>query len=230
MDDKPSQALRAGRSSSMRLAIDAVHNGEAAAVVSAGNTGALMAMAKFVLRTLPGIDRPAIASFFPTMRGESVMLDLGANVRVRRRQPGAVRGHGQRVRAHRARRARADDRPAQCRHRGDEGPRGSARRGADPARSHAPAGHVPRLHRRRRHRARHRRRGRDRRLHRQRRAEDHRGHGRSSTASSCATASRARWMAGLGYLLARPALNACARGSIRGATMARSSWASTASA
>src|SRR5690606_20905221 len=51
-----------------------------AAVVSAGNTGALMAMAKFVLKTLPGISRPAIASFFPTMRGESVMLDLGANV------------------------------------------------------------------------------------------------------------------------------------------------------
>jgi glycerol-3-phosphate acyltransferase PlsX len=80
MDDKPSQALRAGRGSSMRLAIDAVHKGEAAAIVSAGNTGALMAMAKFVLKTLPGIDRPAIASFFPTIRSESVMLDLGANV------------------------------------------------------------------------------------------------------------------------------------------------------
>ncbi len=80
MDDKPSQALRGGRKSSMRYAIDAVHNGEAAAIVSAGNTGALMAMAKFVLKTLPGIDRPAIASFFPTIRSESVMLDLGANV------------------------------------------------------------------------------------------------------------------------------------------------------
>lgn len=80
MDDKPSQALRAGRGSSMRLAIDSVQNGEAAAIVSAGNTGALMAMAKFVLKTLPGIDRPAIASFFPTIRSESVMLDLGANV------------------------------------------------------------------------------------------------------------------------------------------------------
>jgi glycerol-3-phosphate acyltransferase PlsX len=80
MDDKPSQALRSGRGSSMRLAIDAVHKGEAAAIVSAGNTGALMAMAKFVLKTLPGIDRPAIASFFPTIRSESVMLDLGANV------------------------------------------------------------------------------------------------------------------------------------------------------
>lgn len=79
-DDKPSTALRTGRRSSMRLAIDAVASGEAAGVVSAGNTGALMAMAKFVLKTLPGIDRPAIASFIPTITGESVMLDLGANV------------------------------------------------------------------------------------------------------------------------------------------------------
>jgi phosphate acyltransferase len=79
-DAKPSVALRAARQSSMRLAIDAVAEGQADGVVSAGNTGALMAMAKFVLKTLPGIDRPAIASFFPTPRGESVMLDLGANV------------------------------------------------------------------------------------------------------------------------------------------------------
>ena len=79
-EDKPSVALRAGRNSSMRLAIDAVKDGRAAGVVSAGNTGALMAMAKLALRMLPGIDRPAIASFFPTERGESCMLDLGANV------------------------------------------------------------------------------------------------------------------------------------------------------
>ncbi len=79
-DAKPSLALRNGRQSSMRLAINAVHDGQAAGVVSAGNTGALMAMAKLVLRTLPGIDRPAICSFFPTLRGESVMLDLGANI------------------------------------------------------------------------------------------------------------------------------------------------------
>jgi glycerol-3-phosphate acyltransferase PlsX len=78
--DKPSIALRSARQSSMRLAIDAVSNGEAAGVVSAGNTGALMAMSKIVLKTLPGIDRPAIASIVPTMRGESVMLDLGANI------------------------------------------------------------------------------------------------------------------------------------------------------
>ena len=79
-DDKPGHALRKGRNSSMRLAIDAVRDGDADAIVSAGNTGALMAMAKFSLKTLPGIDRPALASFLPTMRGESVMLDLGANV------------------------------------------------------------------------------------------------------------------------------------------------------
>ncbi len=77
---KPSQVLRNGRNTSMWLAVDAVARGEAAGVVSAGNTGALMAISKFVLRTLPGIDRPAIAGFFPTQRGESVMLDLGANV------------------------------------------------------------------------------------------------------------------------------------------------------
>lgn len=79
-DEKPGLALRRGRNSSMRLAIDAVRDGHAAGIVSAGNTGALMAMSKFVLRTLPGIDRPALVSFVPTLRGEAVMLDLGANV------------------------------------------------------------------------------------------------------------------------------------------------------
>ncbi|MGE4280451.1 MAG: phosphate acyltransferase PlsX [Magnetospirillum sp.] len=80
MDAKPGQVLRTGRKSSMWLAVDAVAKGEAAGVVSAGNTGALMAVSKFVLRMLPGIDRPAIAGLFPTERGETVMLDLGANV------------------------------------------------------------------------------------------------------------------------------------------------------
>lgn len=79
-DAKPSLALRQGRNSSMRLAIDAVKSGEAAAAVSAGNTGALMAMAKFVLKTLPGIDRPAIASVMPARVRPVVILDLGANV------------------------------------------------------------------------------------------------------------------------------------------------------
>lgn len=79
-DDKPSQVLRSGRSTSMWLAIDSVKHGNSSGVVSAGNTGALMAMAMFQWRNLPGIDRPAIASFFPTLRGETVMLDLGANI------------------------------------------------------------------------------------------------------------------------------------------------------
>jgi glycerol-3-phosphate acyltransferase PlsX len=78
--EKPSTALRNGRNSSMRQAIQAVRDGKADGVVSAGNTGALMAMSKMLMKMLPGIDRPAIASFFPTQVGESVMLDLGANV------------------------------------------------------------------------------------------------------------------------------------------------------
>ncbi len=79
-DDKPSTALRNARESSMRKAIDAVKEGDAAAAVSAGNTGALMAMSKFVLRTLNGIDRPAMISAVPTAKGRSCLLDLGANV------------------------------------------------------------------------------------------------------------------------------------------------------
>ncbi len=79
-DDKPTKALRTAKNSSMRLAIDAVANKEASAIISAGNTGALMAMATIVLKTLPGISRPAIATSFPTQRGKCVMLDLGANI------------------------------------------------------------------------------------------------------------------------------------------------------
>jgi len=79
--DKPSQALRrTRRTSSMWLAIDAVKKGEADVVVSAGNTGALMAMGRLNLHTLPGIDRPAIAGVWPTLRGDSVVLDLGATI------------------------------------------------------------------------------------------------------------------------------------------------------
>ncbi len=81
MEDKPSQALRYGRwKSSMWLAIDAVKKGEADMVVSGGNTGALMAMSKFNLKMLSGIDRPAIAALWPTLRGESIVLDVGASI------------------------------------------------------------------------------------------------------------------------------------------------------
>ncbi|MEM8834032.1 MAG: phosphate acyltransferase PlsX [Pseudomonadota bacterium] len=78
--DKPSVALRNGKGSSMRLAIEAVKDGAADGVVSAGNTGALMAMSKMLLKCLPGISRPAIASVMPNKKGSSVVLDLGANL------------------------------------------------------------------------------------------------------------------------------------------------------
>lgn len=78
--DKPAHALRAGRTSSMRLAINAVKDGKANAVISSGNTGAYMAMAKFVLKTFPGIHRPAIATLVPSTSSEFVAMDLGANV------------------------------------------------------------------------------------------------------------------------------------------------------
>ncbi|MEN3209095.1 phosphate acyltransferase PlsX [Methylorubrum populi] len=81
MDDKPSQAVRQGRGkSSMWRAIQAVRDGEAQAAVSAGNTGALMAMSKICLKTMAGIERPAIACLWPTVRGESVVLDVGATI------------------------------------------------------------------------------------------------------------------------------------------------------
>lgn len=87
MDAKPSQALRQGRGkSSMWQAIDSVKKGEAQAAVSAGNTGALMAMSRFVLKTLPGISRPAIAAIWPTLRSESIVLDVGATIGADARQ------------------------------------------------------------------------------------------------------------------------------------------------
>jgi glycerol-3-phosphate acyltransferase PlsX len=80
MDEPPANALRGKKDSSMRVAINLVKSGEAQACVSAGNTGALMAISRFVLKTLPGIDRPAIASILPTAKGHIHILDLGANV------------------------------------------------------------------------------------------------------------------------------------------------------
>jgi glycerol-3-phosphate acyltransferase PlsX len=79
MDEPPAAAVKRKKDSSMRVAIDLVKNGEAQACVSAGNTGALMATAHFVLRALPGIDRPALVSVLPTMKGHTYMLDLGAS-------------------------------------------------------------------------------------------------------------------------------------------------------
>jgi len=87
MEEKPGQALRRGRGkSSMWLAIQSVKDGDADVAISAGNTGALMAMATFCLRTMAGINRPAIACIWPTLRGESIVLDVGATI-------GADAGH-----------------------------------------------------------------------------------------------------------------------------------------
>ncbi|MDD5404017.1 MAG: phosphate acyltransferase PlsX [Sulfuricella sp.] len=80
MDDPPALALRGKKDSSMRVAVNLVKSGEANACVSAGNTGALMAISRFVLKMLPGIERPAIASVLPTLNGHTHVLDLGANV------------------------------------------------------------------------------------------------------------------------------------------------------
>jgi glycerol-3-phosphate acyltransferase PlsX len=79
MDEQPQSAMKNKKDSSMRVAINLVKSGEALACVSAGNTGALMATARFVLKTLPGIDRPAIAGIFPSQKGKAYILDLGAN-------------------------------------------------------------------------------------------------------------------------------------------------------
>ncbi|MGU9849840.1 phosphate acyltransferase PlsX [Pseudomonas koreensis] len=80
MDEKPTQALRGKPDSSMRVALELVRDGKAQACVSAGNTGALMALSRFVLKTLPGIDRPAMVAAIPTQKGYCQLLDLGANV------------------------------------------------------------------------------------------------------------------------------------------------------
>lgn len=80
MDEAPQSAMRTKRDSSMRVAINLVKEGKANAIVSAGNTGALMAISRYVLRTMDGIDRPAIAKLLPTVKGEVCMLDLGANI------------------------------------------------------------------------------------------------------------------------------------------------------
>ncbi len=87
MDAKPSQALRKGRRvSSMWQAVDAVRHGKASLVVSAGNTGALMVMAKVILKTMTNIERPALAAIWPTLRGESIVLDVGATIGADSRQ------------------------------------------------------------------------------------------------------------------------------------------------
>jgi glycerol-3-phosphate acyltransferase PlsX len=86
MQDKPSQAVRRGKGTSMWLALEAVQKGEADCAVSGGNTGALMAIAKLILKTMPGIERPVIAGQWPTVRDNCIVLDLGANIGATARQ------------------------------------------------------------------------------------------------------------------------------------------------
>ncbi|MFM7084691.1 MAG: phosphate acyltransferase PlsX [Hyphomicrobium sp.] len=86
MHDKPSQALRRGKGSSMWMSLEAVKNGEAHATVSGGNTGALMAMARLIMRPMSGIERPAIAALWPTIKSECIVLDVGANIGASARQ------------------------------------------------------------------------------------------------------------------------------------------------
>lgn len=86
MSDKPSQALRRGKGTSLWLTIEAVQKGEADVAVSAGNTGALMAMSKLILRPMAGIERPAIAAIWPTVKSECIVLDVGANIGATARQ------------------------------------------------------------------------------------------------------------------------------------------------
>ena len=80
MDESPALALRGKKDSSMRVAINLVKTGEAQACISAGNTGALLATSRFVLKTIPGVDRPALAVILPTITGHTYILDLGAKV------------------------------------------------------------------------------------------------------------------------------------------------------
>ena len=98
MAESPSQALRRKRDSSLRVAAELVRDGKAAAFISAGNTGAAMAISMFVIGVLRGIDRPAIAAVLPSLRGYTVLLDAGANVAPKAVAPLPVRDHGPRLR------------------------------------------------------------------------------------------------------------------------------------
>ena len=122
MEDKPSQALRRGRNTSMWGAIEAVAKDDAQVVISAGNTGALMAMSMFQLRTIEGIDRPAIAALWPTKRGQTVVLDVGANVECDAQQLVDFAVMGEAFARAVLGLERPTRRPAQCRLRRDEGP------------------------------------------------------------------------------------------------------------
>ena len=167
MDEPPAQALRYKKDSSMRVAINLVKDGEAHACVSAGNTGALMAISRFVLKTIAGIDRPAIATVLPNMKGGyTYVLDLGANVDCTPEQLLQFGVMGAMLVAAVEHKERPTRRPAQHRRRGHQGQRDGEARGRAAARERP---QLLRQRRRRRHlQGHHRRRG-LRRLRRQRR-------------------------------------------------------------
>ena len=152
-DDKPSFALRRRRKSSMWLAVEAAAQGRADTVVSAGNTGALLAISMFAMRMLEGADRPR----FGVLPADVARRDGDARSRrqsrVRRRQPGRVRRHGQRLRPGPAGPRPAEGRPAQCRIRRAQGPRGTAP-GRGVATSRGLARRLPWFRRGQRHRRR----------------------------------------------------------------------------
>ncbi len=214
----------------MWLAIDAVKKGEADVAVSAGNTGALMAMSRFNLRTMAGIERPAIAALWPTLRGESVVLDVGATIGADAAASRRLRGDGQRAwRASLFDVERPDGRAAQYRRRGGQGPRGGARGRPHPARDAAAGTRLCRLRRGQRHRHGRGRRRRDRRLFRQHRAQDRGRHGaadrgdpaKRDDAHTGGRSSATFWRARLS--------RRCATRWIRARSMAACSSASTAS-
>ena len=123
MEEKPSLALRRGRNTSMWRAIESVKKKEAEVAVSAGNTGALMAMSMVQLGTLEGIARPAIAALWPTKRGQSVVLDVGANMSVDRRATRRFRGDGRSLRPRHTGTGTSHGRHSQCRFGRREGQR-----------------------------------------------------------------------------------------------------------
>jgi glycerol-3-phosphate acyltransferase PlsX len=168
MDDPVEVALRKKKDSSMRVALNQVKEGEAQACISAGNTGALMAVSRYVLKTLPGIERPAIAFALPNPTGYTMMLDLGANVDCEPQHLLQFAEMGMRWwRRSKARSARR--RPAQHRRRSHQGQRDDQARRRTAARQHA---QLPRQRRRQRHLQGHDRHRRLRRFRRQRRAQD----------------------------------------------------------
>ena len=171
MDESPMESVLTKPHSSIHVGLEMVKRGDASAFVSAGNSGAVMAAAMMILGTLPGVDRPAIASLVPASDGFALLIDAGANTEVKPVNLAQFAVMGSVYCASRARRAQSPRRhPGQWRGR-VQGHRPDARRGRD-ARRDARVGRLHRLRRGPRHQPRQGRRGGDRRLHRQRRAQD----------------------------------------------------------